>query len=141
MGGGASLTEKKCLNLSKFQTNLSIIRIYNLSSSEASHKQECLGGLRPPSIKLFKIHPSSRPVHLECWVQNRPFLKNWNWNKNKLKNKKIHFRTLRIFWHNFFFSQLVKFLTTISLKTKNRKSDFSFVSEHCTTFWNKKPIW
>ena len=54
-------------------------------------------------------------------------------------NSKIRFRTLRIFidflaeWMKFF-----PFLKGYISKTKNRKIDFSFVSENYATIWTKK---
>ena len=71
----------------------------------------------------------------ECWVQNRPYLKNMR--------KKICFRTLRIFRGNFFLTVLVNHLckntwklsTKLTLiKKKILKINHSFVSARCASF-------
>ena len=55
---------------------------------------------------------------------------------------KIRFRTLHIFWDEFFFQTFQRISNEhISKKNKNRKIDSSFVSEHCATFWTRNPIW
>ena len=37
------------------------------------------------------------PIHYECWVQDRPYLKNYKSHKKKLRNSKSRFRELRIY--------------------------------------------
>ena len=65
-----------------------------------------------------------------------------NTTKNRKKNswiKKTRFRTLRIYWDQKKLARWLNLNDHISKKTKNRKIDFSFVSQHCTLIWTK--IW
>ena len=75
------------------------------------------------------------PIHyeVECKIY---YVSKTNNRKIARVCNKIRFRTLRIFW-NKFFSYYSKNLNHIS-KMKNYKINFSFVSEHCATFWTKK---
>ena len=55
--------------------------------------------------------------------------------KKTRKLKKYVSEYYACFGMMFFFQKILRILNDCVLKTKNHKIDFSFVSEHCATFW------
>ena len=102
---------------------------------QAPHEPRGLVGRSPPNIIEF-VKVANSLSNVEYKISH--ILK----AKNR-KTFRIRFRTLRWkkLWRWKKNSHFSKKFERSYLKTKNRKIDFTFVSDYCATFSAKTPIW
>ena len=101
--------------------------------SEAPHETGGLGGWSPPSKKCLNSLSPEYTTKVKYNIDHNSKTKKSQQKKNSIF---CAFRTMRIFW-DIFLAEWLNLNDHIS-KLKIGKIDFSFVSEHCATFWTKK---
>ena len=101
-------------------------------------RNEGFRGVEPPEHNFFfwiRLSPECT-TKVKCKIYHNSKTKNPN--KKTRRNSKIRFRTLRTFWDD----KKNQFLVYIEMIVnrpylKDRKIDFSLISEHCAKFWQE----
>ena len=99
-------------------------------------------GLNPPSPLVIRYHSLAFLNQVHKNITSTQFTKSTTSQKLNIATKKSHalkspYQNIAHLLERYFFRVYRHILSDRISKTKNRESDFSFVSENCALFWAK----